>query len=192
MLCGGSSGSTMWAALQIAKREGPGKRLVVILPDSVRNYMTKFVDDSWMRQHGFAQTDWGVGTIAELVRAMPKREIITVDVTDPLRHVVDQFKTHGISQMPVLDNKRLAGILTESDVLLHLVEGRATGDTKVAEVMVRRVSTISMHAGSGELPRIFERGEVAIVVDDELSVDAIITKMDLIEHLASRRSGQLP
>jgi predicted transcriptional regulator len=45
-----------------------------------------------------------------------------------------------------------------------------------------------MHAGSGELPRIFERGEVAIVVDEDKSIIGILTKMDLIEMLASRRA----
>ena len=94
--------------------------------------------------------------------------------------------------MPVLDGGSLAGILTETDVLTALVDGRANPETSVAEVMVRQVSTVSMHAGSGELPRIFERGEVAIVMDDDGKVAAIVTKLDLIEHLAHRRSGQIP
>jgi len=88
--------------------------------------------------------------------------------------------------MPVLDHGKLVGILTESDLLHHLVSGRATKDTIVAEVMERRVSTVALHASSSELPRIFERGEVAIVVDDQRSVIGILTKMDLIELLARR------
>ena len=52
--------------------------------------------------------------------------------------------------------------------------------------MVRRVSTVSLHASSGELPGIFERGEVAIVMDDDSALVAVLTKMDLIEMLASR------
>jgi CBS-domain-containing membrane protein len=52
--------------------------------------------------------------------------------------------------------------------------------------MERRVSTVALHASSSELPRIFERGEVAIVVDDQRSVIGILTKMDLIELLARR------
>ena len=66
--------------------------------------------------------------------------------------------------------------------------GRVDRNTVVAEVMERKVSTVSMHAGSGELPRIFERGEVAIVVDEDKSVIGLLTKMDLIEMLASRRA----
>ena len=80
----------------------------------------------WMRQHGFAQADWEEGTIGDLVRAMPPCELITADATDKLGSVVEIFKEHGISQIPVLDEGRLAGILTESDVLQFMVSGRGT------------------------------------------------------------------
>lgn len=188
LLVGGSSGTAVWAALQVARDMKPGTRMVVILPDSVRNYMTKFVDDTWMRQHGFSQSDWEMGTIGDIVRAMPPQTVITADITEKLGVVVDRFKEHGFSQMPVLDDGRLAGILTEADVLQSLLSRHASADSAVAEVMERRVSTVGMHAGSSELPRIFERGEVAIVVDDQTRVLALITKLDLIEFLSQRQS----
>jgi cystathionine beta-synthase len=189
LLVGGSSGAAVWAAMKVGKTMRPGQRLVVILPDAVRNYMTKFVDDAWMRQHGFSQSDWELGSIGDLVRAMPRRAVITCEVSDPLGAAVDKFKQHGISQMPVLDGGKLAGIITEYDVLHQLVSGRATRDSSVVEVMVRRVSTVAMHDSAGDLPNIFERGEVAIVVDHQHQVQAIVTKMDLIEFLAARRAA---
>jgi len=188
LLVGGSSGAAVWAAMQLCRRMEPGKRVVVILPDSIRNYLTKFVDDAWMRRHGFTQADWALGTIGDIIRSMPPRELITVDITSSVQVVLDRFKKHGISQMPVLDNGALAGMVTESDVLHYLVSGRARAETTVAEVMQRRVSTITMHASSSELPRIFERGEVALVVDDEHRPTAILTKMDLIDLLARRKA----
>jgi cystathionine beta-synthase len=190
LLVGGSSGTAAWAALQVGREMKPGQRVVVILPDSVRNYMTKFVDDVWMRQHGFSQADWELGTIGDIIRAMPPREVVTVDVTSKVGQAVERFKEFGISQMPVLDGVALAGILTESDVLHALVANRASRDSTVAEVMERKVSTVSMHAGSEELPRIFERGEVAIVVDDDRRVHGLVTKLDLIELLSN--SGEPP
>jgi cystathionine beta-synthase len=186
LLCGGSSGSAVWAAMQVCRDMGRNKRVVVILPDSIRNYLSKFVDDRWMRQQGFAKGDWEVGTVGDCVRALGRREVISLDLNDKLERATDLFKQHGISQMPVLDHGKLVGILTESDLLHHLVSGRASKDTIVAEVMERRVSTVALHASSSELPRIFERGEVAIVVDDQRSVIGIVTKMDLIELLARR------
>jgi cystathionine beta-synthase len=55
LLCGGSSGSAVYAAIQAAKDLKPGQRCVVILPDSVRNYMTKFLSDEWMITNGFME-----------------------------------------------------------------------------------------------------------------------------------------
>lgn len=185
LLCGGSSGSAVWGALKVARDMRPEQRVVVILPDSLRNYMTKFLDDTWMRQHGFAQADWEMETVGDMLRALPPRQLITANVTERLGAVVDRFKEHGISQMPVLDEGKLAGILTESDVLQHLVTGHAKRETSVAEVMVRRVHTIPMHASASELPKLFEKGEVAVLRDDVGHVAGLITKMDLIDLLAA-------
>src|SRR3569832_85677 len=159
-LVGGSSGSAVWAAMQVCRDLGPGKRVVVILPDSIRNYLSKFVDDRWMRQQGFAKGDWEVGTVGDCVRALGRREVIALDLNDKLERATDLFKQHGISQMPVLDHGMLVGILTESDLLHHLVSGRASKDTIVAEVMERRVSTVALHASSSALPPFFVFGVV--------------------------------
>ena len=184
LLVGGSSGAAVWAAMQVAGEMKHGQRVVVILPDSIRNYLTKFVDDAWMRRNGFLQADWEMTTIGDLLRSTPRKDIVSVEVSDHLREVVELFKTHGISQIPVVDKERLAGLLTESDVLHHLVDGRATGDTSVAEIMVRNVARVSLHTPSSVLPPMFDRGEVAIVVDDEQKVKGILTKLDLIDILA--------
>lgn len=53
LLVGGSSGSAVWAGLQAAKKLKKGQRCVIILPDGIRNYMTKFLDDKWMEKNGF-------------------------------------------------------------------------------------------------------------------------------------------
>jgi cystathionine beta-synthase len=188
LLVGGSSGAAVWAAMQIAKDFPPGARILCILTDSVRNYLSKFVDDRWMRENGFLEQDWAVGTIAELLRAMPRREVITVDVADPLSKAVALFKERGFSQVPVTDHGKLAGILTEADALRVLVEGHANGKTSIAEVMVRKVSTIAPHAPANELPRIFERGEVALVVDEARTVLGLVTKLDMIEYLTRKPS----
>jgi len=123
LLVGGSSGSAVWAALQVARELGANKRVVVILPDSIRNYLTKFADDRWMRQQGFVKGDWEVGTVADVMRQLGRRDVISLDLNDKLGRATELFKQHGISQMPVLDGNKLAGILTESDLLHHLVSG---------------------------------------------------------------------
>ncbi|KAI8319437.1 tryptophan synthase beta subunit-like PLP-dependent enzyme, partial [Martensiomyces pterosporus] len=57
VLCGGSSGGAVWAAVEAARNLGPGKRVVTLLPDSVRNYMTRFLNDDWMMERGFLDAE---------------------------------------------------------------------------------------------------------------------------------------
>lgn len=186
LLVGGSSGSAVWAAMQVAKRLKKGQRCLVILPDSIRNYMTKFIDDKWMKDNRFVDSEWDLGTVGDLVRSMPPRTIYTVLVSDKVRAAVDIMKSHGISQLPVVEsNGALAGIVTESDLLGGIVEGRMRMDNSVAEVMNRRVITVTLNDAASNIGLGFGRGEAALVVDGGKLV-AILTKIDLIDHLTKR------
>jgi len=183
LLCGGSCGAAAWGAVEMAKKYGPGKRIVVILPDSVRNYITKFLDDQWMRANGFSESLWETNTVADLVRAMPRRDVHTASSSDTVADSVLLMKEKGISQLPVLEGGKLVGIVTESDLLGKLVEGRASLSSSVAEVMFRKVRTVSDSEDAGSLTKLFAEGLVALVVDDSQHLKAIVTKMDLVDYL---------
>jgi len=185
ILSGGSAGSAVWAALQIARRE-PGKRIVVILADSVRNYLTKFLDDRWMRENGFSEKSWETGTVGDLLRTLPRRPIVTATSSDTVAESVKRMKEHGISQLPVLDNDKVVGIVTESDLLEKLVDGRATLTSAVAEVMFRRVTTVRVSADAVGLLELFAKGMVGLVVDDAGALAGVVTKMDLVDVLTAR------
>ncbi|MBI2372863.1 MAG: cystathionine beta-synthase [Deltaproteobacteria bacterium] len=185
LLCGGSSGSAVWAAIQVAKRVGPGKRFVVILPDSVRNYMTKFIDDLWMKENGFTEQRWETSSVGDLLRRMPKKEVLTAKSAESVGDAVRRMKAHGISQLPVLEGERLVGIVTESDILGKIVEGHASMTTRVAEVMFRRVHTVNARDDARVLLETFGKDEVGVVLDESQRLTGIITKMDLVEHLTA-------
>jgi cystathionine beta-synthase len=186
LLVGGSSGAATWAAVQVAKSMQPGQRVVVILPDSIRNYLSKFVSDAWMRQHGFVQSEWELGSMADVLQLLGPRKLVTLDAKDRLSRATALLKEHGISQLPILDGGRLVGILTELDVMRELVSGRIGLDATVAEAMVRKVVTVKLSQSASELVSSFERGEVALVVDDDQHLAGLITKLDLIELLGKR------
>jgi cystathionine beta-synthase len=183
LLCGGSSGSAMIAALKMAQKYGPHKRIVVILPDSVRNYMTKFMDDQWMKENSFLENRWESETIADLLRALPRREVLTAATGSTVSDAVKLMKERGVSQLPVVDNGRLSGIVTESDLLGKLVEGRAAPTSKVAEVMFRNVRSVHLNDDAAALTRLFSEGMVGLAVDDQNELHGIITKMDLVDYL---------
>ena len=188
LLCGGSAGSAVWAALEVAKREGPGKRIVVILPDSIRNYMTKFMDDQWMKENGFTEQGWEADDVGALLQKMPPRQVISATSSDTLADSVMNMKEHGVSQLPVVDDGKLVGIITESDLLGKLVEGHATLSSAVAEVMFRDVHTVNVSSDASELLALFAKGEAGIVIDDDEKLLGVVTKIDLVEHLTGSLS----
>jgi cystathionine beta-synthase len=188
LLVGGSCGSAMYAALEVAKRR-PGQRIVVLLPDSVRNYMTKFVDDGWMKQYGFAENNWTLSTVADVLSRLPPREVVVATGRDSLRDAVSKMKDLGISQLPVVDDGRVVGIVTESDLLTKLVEGQANLSTSIAEVMFRRCDTVRPDQPAKALLELFANDEVGVVVDDRGCLISIVTKMDIVEDLTSQVSA---
>jgi cystathionine beta-synthase len=183
LLCGGSSGSAMWAALEVAKRVGPGKRIVTVLPDSIRNYMTKFMDDQWMKEHGFTEASWESGSVGDILLKKPKREVVSVSSAETLSDSVMRMKEFSVSQLPVLDAGKLVGIITESDLLARMVEGNASLASAVAEVMFRNVHTVNESDDASVLLPVFANGEVGIVMSDDGKVTGVLTKMDLFDNL---------
>ncbi|MCK6445862.1 MAG: cystathionine beta-synthase [Planctomycetes bacterium] len=183
LLCGGSSGSAVWAALKIAEKYGPNKRIVVVLADSVRNYMTKFMDDQWMRENGFTESRWETNTVGDLLRSLPRRPLLTAASSDTVADSVLKMKEKGISQLPVVDDGKLVGIITESDLLGKLVDGRASLSSAVAEVMFRKVRTAQENDDARALTKMFAEGLVGLVVDEQQRLKGIITKMDLVDYL---------
>ncbi len=188
MLCGGSSGAAVWAAVEIARRHGPGKRIVTMACDSVRNYMTKFLDDRWMRENGFTERTWETATLGDVLRSAPRRPLVTAGSGEPVGAVVERMKKEAVSQVPVVDDGHLVGIVTETDLLRGLLEGRARPEQRVAEVMFRGVRTVPEHEDAGVLNDLFADGYVALVVDEEEGLAGILTRLDLVEYL-TRTSG---
>ena len=189
LLVGGSSGSAVWAAVEIGKKYGPKKRIVTLLPDSVRNYMTKFLDERWMRENGFTESRWETSSLGDMLRVLPRRTLLTASSADTLADAVMAMKEHGISQLPVVDEERLVGIVTESDLLSKLVEG-ATLSSAVAEVMFRNVQTVNVNDDARVLTSLFAKDLVALVVDDDKRLLGILTKMDLVDALTGTPNGK--
>jgi len=193
LLVGGSSGSNVWAACEVAKRMEPGQRVLTFLCDSIRNYLTKFVDDKWMRDNHFLEEDWPLGTtVGDLVRKMPKREVRTIRRGQTIGQAVGIMREEAVSQLPVMSGEgELVGILTETDVLAALFDDKASTETVVAEVMCRDVLTLSLDDDIAQLPAIFAGGAVALVLDDRGRLVSLVSKMDVVEALAGQHKARV-
>jgi cystathionine beta-synthase len=144
------------------------------------------MDPQWMKENHFTESAWETERIGDILRTMPRRKLMSAASSDTVADSVLLMKEHGISQLPVVDDGRLVGILTESDVLGKLVDGRATLSSAVAEVMFRKVTTVKESDEASKLIEIFASGMAGLVVDEAGRLVGIVTKMDLVDRLTSK------
>ncbi|KAI8089570.1 cystathionine beta-synthase [Halteromyces radiatus] len=203
LLCGGSSGTAMYAACQAAKGLKEGQRCVVILPDSVRNYMTKFLNDDWMRSKGFtdekfeaqsfekkAEAEYGGATVRNLGLA----QAVSVDGETTCREAIETMEKNGFDQLPVTagPHHRLRGLVTMGNILSRIASGKAKPSSSVSDVMfkfangTKHFEEITVDTPLDKLTRFFETNSSALVTEKTegvLKVKHVVTKVDLLSYL---------
>ncbi len=191
LLVGGSSGSAMYAALQKAGSLAKGQNCVVLLADGVRNYMTRFVDDKWMRDHGFFQTrtiDASVGDICA-TEASAHPPLVVAEDTQTLGQVVQVMRARGISQLPVTSGGVLVGMVSEADVMAFLGSGEGTAHALVSKVMNRYVPVVGPQTPISTLEETLRKSSAVVVVDEHRHPTSILTRIDLLHFLLEREQA---
>jgi cystathionine beta-synthase len=186
LFCGGSSGSNVHIAVQLAKKLGKGKTIVTTLPDSGTRYITKFLQDSWMRDYGFLGGDRELGLVEDILKKMPPHAVYTATDSTPVSQIVETFKARGISQVPIVDAKgNPTGMVHEVDVLRGLQSGEISASSPAKKISHAIGGLIYPKARIEELFRIFETDQVGVVVDNGKIV-GIVSKVDVLEFMTGR------
>lgn len=188
LFCGGSSGAAVAGALKYLRRhDREGLVAVVLLPDSANRYLSKIFNDNWMRENGFLNPDAGLGTVGDIRSGVDARKLISVPSTARVTEVIGVLKLHGVSQVPVINDGSLAGVVTETRLLERALQGHK-GDVPVADVLEANYCTVDNETEVTVLTELFRRFKVAIVLDEGHKPVDIITKIDLIDYI-SRATG---
>jgi cystathionine beta-synthase len=181
---GGSSGAAVAGAIKYAQASGKKENILVLLADSAQKYLSKIFNDDWMRENGFMDDQPGLGTVRELLQGKAGT-IVSAGPSDKVRDVIATLKSLGISQLPVLENGKLKGIVAEVDLLRHLVSGAGTLDSPIAGLIESDYATVTPETKIELLQQVLSDAKMAIVAEGD-GVVGIITKIDLIDFLAKR------
>ena len=186
LFVGGSCGTAAAAALRYARDLPADKVVVVLLPDSGSRYLSKFFNDDWMRQNRFMETDLGESTVSDLLVSKRIQTAITVASSESMANVVRVMKEHNISQLPVVDEGKLSGLITEFAILDCMVQANAGAEDAIAPLVSKdHMEVVSPRNSLEALAEVFNRGHIAVVLDED-SVSGIFTKIDLISFLAEQ------
>ena len=206
LLVGGSAGAAMAGAMKAAKNMPPGSRVVVVLADSIRNYMTKHLSDVWMADRGFVDAArkigvydgvspgvwWSGRTVGDLPLSAP----VSVTPAVSCSEAVELMKSCGFDQLPVCgEDGAIVGVLTESSLTGRLTKGRVRGSDPITKAMFAQFAKVQTGTPLPELARILDRDAYALVVasqkvvrgggsvSEKSVVVGVLTRIDLLEYL---------
>uniref|UniRef100_A0A7N8XGI4 Cystathionine beta-synthase n=1 Tax=Mastacembelus armatus TaxID=205130 RepID=A0A7N8XGI4_9TELE len=207
LLCGGSSGTAMAAAMHAAKELKEGQRCVVILPDSIRNYMSKFLSDKWMVQKGFLREEdimvkkpwWWNLKLQSLNLSAP----LTVLPTVSCQNTIKILKEKGFDQAPVVDEAGLIlGMVTLGNMLSCILAGKIRLSDPVSKVLYKQFKQIRLTDNLGKLSRILETDHFALLVHEQIQyltdgssnlrqmVFGVVTAVDLLNFVTAREKRE--
>jgi cystathionine beta-synthase len=198
LLIGGSGGTAVHAALVVGRELGLDAVVVVLVPDSGRNYLSKIFDDQWMVDFGFLRC--GDGPCAgDVLDAKEKDtripDLVLITPEEPARRAIGTMRDLGVSQVIVsvttelpLAAKEVSGVVNELELM-----DRAFGDASVLDRPVKEVMSPAMPmVGVGEpvsaLVAQLDRAPSVLVLDGGHPV-GVLTRSDVLSFLASRSPG---
>ncbi|NBW06801.1 MAG: pyridoxal-phosphate dependent enzyme [Caulobacteraceae bacterium] len=190
ILAGSSSGTLLATALRWCREQTEPKRCVTLVCDTGAKYLSKVYNDAWLADQGLGD-DPIQGNLSDLIsRKYADGEVVVAGPDDSLDSAFKRMRSNDVSQLPVIQEGRLVGILDESDIV-HIMNTdeitRAERFKKpVSSAMTRDLDTVQVTESLDALIPLFDRDRVAIVLDGETFV-GLIARVDLINHLSLNR-----
>ena len=182
ILAGSSSGTLLATALRYCREQTTPKNVVTFVCDTGTRYLTKVYSDGWMADQGLLVRP-KLGDLRDLIgRRFDDGDVVTVAPGDTLMTAFNRMRSADLAQLPVIDQGKLAGIIDESDVLLHVAHEPAKFQSLVSSTMTAQLTTLRPDASMQQLRDILDHGLTA-VISDEQRFYGLITRFDLLNHL---------
>jgi cystathionine beta-synthase len=176
---GPSSGSILAAAIKYSERIKSPANILAFFPDSGRSYLSKAFNEQWLRDNDLLPSPVEGKSVRDLLAARGRQVVVAAHVEDSISDVIEKLRQSGVSQLPVLSDSNLVGLVNESDLLHSLISGKVKPQDPIIHLLTGNITFIELDASIRELRSLFERGFVAICRDQEGQLQ-IITKIDLL------------
>jgi len=185
IFAGTSSGTLIAGALRYCREQKSAKRVVTLVCDSGNKYLSKVYNDYWMLDQGFIKRET-YGDLRDLIsRRHQERAVATVGADETVMAAHQRMKLYDVSQLPVLQDGKVVGIVDEQDILMEVIDNPAHFLEPVTAAMESHIVTVAPDAPVEQLMDIFKRGMVAIVVDGDQFL-GLITRIDVLNWLRRR------
>ncbi len=180
IFCGGSTGTIVHVALEIAKECSENDIIVFIVCDTGERYLSKMHNIEWLKQN--RMLDPQVRTlrdISDIKKSKGFEEIVSVKEDDKVKDALELITKTGYSNIPVMAGRQSVGSIRENKLLGKLVENPALYNSPIHQVMEESLPILDAKADIGEEKKYLKNNSAILVSDFGLITD-IITRYDLI------------
>ena len=185
ILGGSSTGTLVAGAVKWCQRQTKKKRVVTFICDTGNKYLSKAFNKSWLQDNDLLDKDQQ-GNLSDLVnRRADEGDMVSVKPSDTLMIAYNRMRASDISQIPVLDDDELIGVIDEEDILFSVKKDRSSFKDEVRACMVTNLDILQAEASEDDLVGILTQGKVAIIYDGKKFI-GFVTKVDLINHYRTR------
>ncbi len=182
ILGGSSTGTLLAAALKYCRAQTTPKRVVTLVCDTGNKYLSKAFNTGWLLDHGLLERKL-YGDLRDLItRRANEDEVVAVTGEDTLMTAYNRMRMFDVSQLPVMDQGSIKGLIDESDILLAIYGKEEHFQKQVVDFMVTDLEFVAPSAPIESLQSLFEADKIAIVADDT-TFYGLITRVDLINHI---------
>jgi len=181
---GGSSGAAVVGAIRYAESLDTSKRILVILPDSGNRYTGKIYNDEWMKEGGYADSDYN-NTVGEMIAQKGKPgKLIKLQDDKSVGDAVDIMNANSISQLPVFKGDDLVGYVSEDKLTTPLFDGEISLEDNVNLIMSNDFVLVHNDTKLQDVQNELAHGKTVLVENENKDIVSIITHSDLVEYIA--------
>lgn len=180
IFCGGSTGTIVHVALQVAKECSENDVIVFIVCDTGERYLSKMHNEEWLRQNRMLDPE--VRTLRDLSDLKKQKgfeEIVSVKESDKVKDALELITKTGYSNIPVMVGRKPIGVIKENKLLAKLVENPLLYNFEIKEVMEESLPVLEAKTEIDEVKKYLKNNSAILVSDFGLITD-IITRYDLI------------
>ena len=185
ILGGSSSGTLVAGAVKWCKKQTKPKNVVTFICDTGNKYLSKAFNKSWLYDNNLLEIEKN-GDLRDLInRRADKGEMISVSKNETLLVAYNRMRSSDISQVPVLEDGKLIGVVDEEDLLITVSKDKSFFSSPVEDFMVHSLEILQHNSDESDLLSILSKGKVAIIYKDQTFI-GFITKVDLINHYRNK------
>jgi cystathionine beta-synthase len=195
ILVGGSAGTALVAAVQVAQELNEDKLIVVLFADNGRNYLSKVYSDQWMQDNGFLERLPATLRVSDLLQhrhgGVP--ELVAVSPEEKVGRAIDMLQEYGISQMPVAHWSNghsvddIVGSIQEKTLLARVFREPDMVESTVSEVMDPPLDTVDVIEEIEEIIGPLLGDDTALIAIQGQTPVGVVTRSDLLEYIAHTR-----